>query len=115
MGGLRVATWNLNHRGRAVAPTLGELVRRAEVDVVLLQEANIGGLDAFRKAAGLDWAFPAFDAGAPPIVGRSGRTRVAAVAGRGDPPREVGMLTHLSLPERMVFATVSTTVGDLTV
>lgn len=80
-----------------------------------MQEANPGSLNAVRDAAGLDWAISAFDAGAHRVAGRSGRGRVAALTGRGEPPREAGVLPGLALPERMVFATVTTTLGPLTV
>lgn len=115
MGVLRIATWNLNYRSLDVAPTLGELIRRSGVDLALLQEANPGSLDAVREAAGLDWAVSAFDAGAPLPVARSGRRRVAAVAGRGERPSCFGLLPGLELPERAVFASVTTPLGPLTV
>lgn len=111
---LRIATWNLNYRGRSVAPALGELLKRAGVDLVLLQEANPNSLELVREAAGLDWTVSAFDAGAPTPVG-PGRRRVAAIAGKGASPGGVGFLPDLALPERMVFASVATNVGRLTV
>lgn len=112
---LRVATWNLNYRSLLVAPALGEFLRQFGVDLVLLQEANPSSLNAVREAAGLDWSVSAFDAGAPLPGGRSGRRRVAAVAGRGERPSRFGLLHGLALPERAVWASVATTLGPLTV
>lgn len=111
----RVATWNVNYRGPSVAAVLGRLLERSRVDLVLVQEANASSLDALAEAAGLDWAVSAFDAGAPIPASRSGRHRVAALAGRGERPRDIGVLADLALPERMVFASLRTTVGLLTV
>ena len=93
---------------------LGELLRREGVDVVLLQEANVSSLEVLRDAAGLDWAVTAYDAGAPYPGGRSGRGRVTAVAGRGDEPTLARILPDLPLPERMVFARISTPLGPIT-
>ena len=96
--GLWVATWNVNHRGQAVVQALGELLRSSAVDLVLLQEANPNSLDPLRVSAGMDWAVTAFDGGAPFHTGRSGRRRGAALAGKGEPPHDVGILPDLALP-----------------
>ncbi len=85
------------------------------MDLVFLQEANQNSLEILRTAAGLDWGITAFDGGAPRPTGRSGRGRVAALAGKGEPPRAVGVLPDLDLPERFVYASVATTEGPITV
>lgn len=85
------------------------------MDLVLLQEANPNSLDLLRVSAGMDWAVTAFDGGAPFHTGRSGRRRVAALAGKGEPPHDVGILPDLALPERFVYASVLTTEGPMTI
>lgn len=111
---VRVATWNINFRGPKVCHSLGQLAGERDVDVVLLQEANPNSLDQFVSAAGLDWVITAFTAGAP-YPSATGRRRVTAIAGRGQAPIESGVLTELPLPERMVFARLTTEAGPLTV
>lgn len=111
---MRVATWNLNYRGRAVCRSLGHLVRDKKVDLLLLQEANPSSVQALTTAAGLDWTVTAFDAGAA-LPSGTGRRRVTAIAGRGHPPVKIGVLPELALPERMVFARLESDLGPLTV
>lgn len=111
---MRMATWNVNYRGRAVCRSLGRLAQDKEVDLLLLQEANPSSLHELTAAAGLDWAVTAFDAGAA-LPDGTGRRRVTAIAGRGHPPIAVGVLPELALPERMVFATLESDLGPLTV
>src|SRR4051794_35619439 len=111
---MRVATWNVNNRGRSVAQTLGHLVRRSGVDLLLLQEANPGSLHLLAVSAGLDWWVTSLDAGGLPPSGSPGRRRVAAIAGRGARP-SAGVLAHLALPERMVFASLDASIGRVTV
>lgn len=89
MGGVRVATFNVNFRGMAAAQRLGGLVGRHGVDLLLLQEANPSSLRELVDAAGLDWVISAYDAGAPRPASR-GRARVAAIAGRGSAPSKMG-------------------------
>lgn len=93
---LRVATWNVNHRGPALAKSLGGLLRRSRVDLVMVQEANRTSLEALAEAAGFDWTVNAFDCGAPLPTDSPGRRRVVAVAGRGSPPTTVGILPDLA-------------------
>lgn len=111
---MRIATWNVNYRGSAVSGSLGKLVRDEEVDLILLQEANPSSIHQLTAAAGLDWAITAYDAGAAVPEG-AGRRRVTAIAGRGRPPIGTGVLPHLALPERMVFARLESELGPLTV
>lgn len=113
--GFRVATWNVNYRGTSAAPALGTLVRRYELDLLLLQEANANAVDLLCHVGGLDWAVTAYDAGAVRPTGRSGRGRVAALVGRGDPPTEIGILPDVALPERAVFGSMMTATGPITV
>lgn len=112
MASVRVATWNLNNRGRRAAEQLGGLARKHGIDLLLLQELNTAASKVLVEAAGLDWIVTAFDAGAPAAGGR-GRRRTAAIAGRGSAPRDAGILPGLHLQERAVWATVATPVGDL--
>jgi hypothetical protein len=111
--GVRVATWNLNNRGPAVAPKLGALLRRFDVDLLLAQELHQRSKEPLVESAGLSWVRTAFDAGAPVPQGSPGRRRVTAIAGRGTPPELVGVLGHLALPERMVYGNVATPIGRL--
>ena len=114
IGYMRIATWNVNYRGRAVGGSLGRLVRDNDVELILLQEANPSSLHELTAAAGLDWVITAFDAGAR-VPDGTGRRRVAAIAGRGHPPIETGVLPHLALPERMLFARLETELGPMTI
>lgn len=111
---MRVATWNVNYRGPAVSHSLGQLARERGVDLLLLQEANPNSLDQLVTAAGLDWVITAFTEGAT-YPSATGRRRVTAIAGRGQAPTESGVLAELTLPERMVFAHLTTDAGPLSV
>jgi hypothetical protein len=110
----RVATWNLNNRGSVAARSLGLLLASLEVDLLLAQELNKTAAPQVLDAAGLSWIRTAFDAGAPVPQGRPGRQRVTAIAGRGSPPTHVGVLDDLPLPERMIYGTVVTPAGVVT-
>jgi hypothetical protein len=111
--GARIATWNLNNRGPAVAHNLGALLKRFDVDLLLAQELHLASRETLVQSAGLTWIRTAFDAGAPVPRSGSGRRRVTAIAGHGAPPERVGALGHLPLPERMVYAAVATPIGQL--
>ena len=110
---VRVATWNLNNRGPADAHNLGALLKRFDVDLLLAQELHQASREALLQSAGLTWIRTAFDAGAAIPRSSPGRRRVTAVAGCGAPPKQVGVLGHLPLPERMVYAAVTTAIGPL--
>lgn len=110
---MRMASWNVNYRGSKSSAALGQLIREADIDLLMLQEVNPSSLDTVINEAGLDWSVTAFDAGAP-YPASSGRRRVAALAGRGPAPLVIGTLPELALPERMVFAQVATGGGSLT-
>src|SRR4051795_6794670 len=111
---LRIATWNLNNRGPSVVRNLGALLSSLDVDLLLAQELNPNGAAQLLKAAGMTWLYTAFDAGAPLPPTQSGRRRVAAIAGRGAPLQRAGVLGRLPLPERMIYGTVATPRGTIT-
>lgn len=114
-GTLRIATWNLNNRGPAAATALGELLKQFDVDLLLAQEVNLASCKTLLESAGLSWIRTAFDAGADIDLVGSGRRRATAIAGRGAAPDHVGMLPRLTLPERMVYANVASSIGPLAV
>jgi hypothetical protein len=109
----RVATWNLNNRGPAVAHNMGALLKRFDIDLLLAQELNLASSETLVQSAGMTWIRTAFDGGAPVPPSGSGRRRVTAIAGRSAPPERVGVPGQLPLPERMVYALIATPVGQL--
>lgn len=54
-----VATWNVNYPGRMRTLRQGELLRKLQPDLILLQETNPRSAEALRLAAGADWLIPA--------------------------------------------------------
>lgn len=92
---------------------LGSFAKSSGVDLLLLQEANPKSVHVLAETAGLDWAISAYDAGAP-MPPSTGRRRMAAIAGRGQPPTEVGFIQESPLPERTVYARVNTEFGPIT-
>lgn len=111
---MRVATWNVKHRGSVTAARLGALAREAQVDLMLLQAANPTSLDMFVTSAEFDWCVTSWNAGAPALT-MPGRRRVAAIAGRGPQPVELGWLPELDRPERMVSAVLGSGTGRVVV
>ena len=113
---MRVATWNLNRRGVLAVEALGELLREQRVDLLLAQELNTGISKDLVERAGLDWILTAFDAGATSEgLGRGRRRAAAAIAGRGRPPAQAGLLGGTSLAERAVWARVPSAAGEIAV
>ncbi len=110
---MRVGSWNLNHRGRAATLEQGALVRERGVDLLLVQEANPASVEVLIEAAELDWVVTA--TGLAPGAPTVGRHPLAAIAGRGQRPEEVGHLRGPSSPHRMVYATVPAGIGSFTV
>lgn len=111
---MRVATWNVNYRGTAVAEHLGRLARESRIDLLLLQEANPNSVNELADAAEMDWVLTAYDAGAP-VPATTGRRRVAAIAGRGSEPTSSGLLPGAAMEERAVVAHLESTLGEMTV
>ncbi len=90
---------------------------------MLLQEASPRGMEKFIEAAGLDWSLHIRDI-APEMLserGRSGhkggrgRPRSVALAGRGEPARNLEVFPNAPLPEKMMAATVQLNGVDTTV
>ena len=115
-GAMRVATWNLNRRGVLAVEGLGGLIRKPGVDLLLAQELNIGIGEHLIEHAGLDWIVTAFDAGASSEgLGRGRKHAAAAIAGRGVPPRRIGLLPGATLEERAVWASFDSAAGEISV
>lgn len=112
---MRVATWNINHPGKQRALRQGELLRKLEPDLILLQEANPRSAQALRLAAGADWLIPASDLMARPPQGRAvANPRGAAIAGRGQRPGPAWLQPDVHVPERILLAPVTVAGRELT-
>ena len=72
---MRVATWNIKWPGKERALRRGEILRKLEPDLILLQEANPNSAEALRRAAGADWLITVSDLIAHPPQGAPSRTR----------------------------------------
>jgi len=99
-------TWNLAHR-RQVDP-LGELLRASTTGerVVLLQEARPDSLEAFCRAAGLDWWHHAKELLTEEQLVDRVRGRPVAIAGDGPPPTGLRLGPPVGLPEKVLVADV---------
>ena len=116
---ITIATWNLKARTGKAAAKLGLfLADQGGADLVLLQEASVEGLRAFRKAAGLGWGVHVREdyydllrvrgaAGQKNEAGEKNQNRRGvAVAGRGDGPAGVTAFPEMPLPEKVMAAWV---------
>jgi endonuclease/exonuclease/phosphatase family metal-dependent hydrolase len=111
---MRVASWNVFFRSKAVAERQGQLLRSLEVDLVMLQELNPDSADILRSAAGLDWLVRAVDLRARHADDRPVRRRGVAIAGHGLPPRRSWTLDGIPLPERTLAVSVQVDGTELT-
>jgi endonuclease/exonuclease/phosphatase family metal-dependent hydrolase len=112
---MRVATWNINYPGKVRALRRGEILRKLEPDLILLQEANPNSAEALRRAAGADWLISASDLMAHPTQGRSvANPRGVAIAGRGQRPRLARLQPDVHVPERILLAEITLAGRELT-
>ena len=105
---MRVVSWNLQNRvgdaARRQGDFLGSLDPRP--DLVMLQEVNRRSIELVCAGAGLDWRRLAVDLREADPADTPVRQRGVAIAGRGDPPTELGVLERAPLPERTLHARV---------
>ncbi len=114
---MRVATWNINYPGKKNERTVrqGELLRKLEPDLILLQEVNPGSAEALRLAAGADWLILASDLMVNPPQGRAvKKPRGVAIAGRGQRPRCAWLQRDVHVPERILLAQITVAGRELT-
>lgn len=101
---MRVVSWNVAFRGAAAAQCQGELLRKLQPDLMLLQEVNLSSAEVLRRAAGADWLICAADLRARSADDRPVRSRGVAIAGSGLPPRRAWLPVDVPLPERTLLA-----------
>jgi endonuclease/exonuclease/phosphatase family metal-dependent hydrolase len=112
---MRVATWNIKYPREELARRRGELLRKLEPDLILLQEVNPRSAEAIRQAAGADWLIPASDLMANPPQGRAvKKPRVVAIAGRGQRPTHAWLQPDVYVPERILLAQITLAGRELT-
>lgn len=105
---MRVATWNIKWPGKKGALRRGELLRRLEPDLILLQEANPRSAEALRLTAGMDWLIPVSDVLTHPPHGRAvANPRGVAIAGRGRRPSLLRIQPNVHVPERILLAEIT--------
>jgi hypothetical protein len=98
---VRVASWNIQFRGRKAAKRQGGLLRELAPELMLLQEVNPGSSAVLADAAGADWMVKAIDlrSRGSDISRRHG----VAIAGHGLPPCRSWLLGEIELSERILL------------
>jgi exonuclease III len=98
-----VVSWNINFPGVKTAKRQGDLLRKLDPDLLLLQKVNPGSSEVLRAAAGADWMVRAIDLRTPKPDDPPVLWHGVAVAGRGPRPCRCWLLSGVPQSERILL------------